>query len=189
MSHKPYYFIKRHDRLTNGKPTYYVRFRDDAGDILPWRSTGETSKTRAELWALEQYKNNTIAVRESLTFGSFASNWWVWDKCDYIRGKLARGQRISQAYAENQRRNLEHHILPAFKGKILSKITAQMIETWLMTLREKKKLAPVTCNHILATVKVMFSEAHRLGGHSHRSRGHRFSASRDSEGAASPHYC
>lgn len=51
MAKKNYYLIRKKYRLTNRKPTYYVRFRDADGSLLPWRSTGETSKTRAELWA------------------------------------------------------------------------------------------------------------------------------------------
>jgi len=48
MGVKQFYIIKRKDRLTNGKPTYYCRFREETGEVLPWQSIGEYSKTRAE---------------------------------------------------------------------------------------------------------------------------------------------
>lgn len=38
-----------------------------------------------------------------------------------------------------------------------------MVESWVMTLTERNDLSPVTCNHILATLKVMLSETHRIG--------------------------
>ena len=163
MSAKTFYLVKRRDRLTNGKATYYCRFRDDSGALLPWRSTGETAKARAENWALAQFRDSTITTRTNITFGTYADPWWIWDRCDYIRGKLARGKRISRSYADNQRGNLERYILPVFKDSLLAKITPQMVETWVMALADRHHLAAVSVNHILATAKVMFGEAFRLG--------------------------
>ena len=36
MARKQFYLIRRKDKLTNGKPTFYCRFRDIGGILLPW---------------------------------------------------------------------------------------------------------------------------------------------------------
>jgi len=171
MSNKPFYIVKRSDRLTNGKPTYYVRFRDEAGNLLPWRSTGETAKVRAELWALEQFKQGNERKKPSFTFGQYAENWWIWEKCDYIQRKIARGRHMSHGYADARRTYLVRHILPTF-GKIqLTAVTPIMIEKWLMELKDAPRvdgkrtsppLSPTTVNHCLTTLKIMLGEARRL---------------------------
>lgn len=51
MAKKAFYLIRRKDRLTSGKPTYYVRFRGSDGEFLPWRSTGETSMAACLCWS------------------------------------------------------------------------------------------------------------------------------------------
>jgi len=163
MARKSFYLLKRKDRLTVGKPTYYARFRDEGGELLPWRSTGETTKTRAENWALTQFKAGRIATRENLTFATFAEKWWKWGECDYIRGRLARGKALSRTYTDVQRGYLEKHILPYFRAKKLVKITPRMIEGWVMTLKSEDTLSPTTVNHCLTTLKTMLSEATRLG--------------------------
>ncbi len=172
MSRKSIYLVKRSDRLIKGKPTYYARFRDEAGELLPWRSTGETSKTRAENWALKEYKAGRISTRENLTFGTYSEKWWKWGECDFIRGRLARGKSISRTYADVQRGYLDSHILPYFRSKKLSQITPRMIEDWLLKLKDSPRnlekpdsepLSATTVNHCLTTLKTVHGEAHRLG--------------------------
>jgi len=172
MSKKRFYLIKRADRLTNGKATYYARFRNEAGELLPWRSTGETAKTRAELWALDQIKLGFKMTDKRMRFSEYAENWWKWDKCSYVRRKLARGKSLSKGYADARRTYLERHILPAFKDMFLQEITAGMIENWLMALKDAPRnprvpeslpLSPTTVNHCLGTLRTMMSEAFRLG--------------------------
>jgi integrase len=166
MSAKQYYLVKRKDRLTKGKPTYYCRFRDESGALLPWKSTGETSKTRAENWAIGQIKQGEILTRLNLTFGRYAAKWWTKD-CEYTRRKRARGKSISPGYADAMRTYLDRHILPYFKNKLLNRITPADIEHWLLSLRDKKTrdgyLSPTTVNHCLTNLKIMLKEAARLG--------------------------
>jgi len=163
MATKRFYLIRRKDRFTDNKPTFYARFYDEGGELLPWRSTGETSKTRAELWALSQLKKGRLATRDNLTFSAYSVHWWKWGECAYIRGKLARGKSLSQRYADIKRGFLENHVLPYFGPKKLSKITPAMIEEWLLDLRDSSGLSPTTVNHSLKTLKTMLAEATRLG--------------------------
>jgi integrase len=167
MIHKPFHLYKR-PTTKKGKYVYYVRFYDETGNRLPGRSTGLSYKSAAESWAYEQLKSGAVIVQKNITFGKYAQNWWLWDKCDYIKGKLARGSSLSRTYADSMRSYLENHILPTFKDIKLQKINPAMIETWLMGLREKESkdgvpLSHTTINHCLKCLKVMLKEARRLG--------------------------
>jgi hypothetical protein len=43
MAKKRWYLVRRKDKRTNGKPTF-CRFTDESGNLLPWKSTRETTK-------------------------------------------------------------------------------------------------------------------------------------------------
>jgi hypothetical protein len=61
MAKKTFYLVKRKDALTDGKPTFYARFRSPDGELLPWRSTGEITRTKAEIWAKAEEKRREQA--------------------------------------------------------------------------------------------------------------------------------
>ena len=154
----PFQLVLRRD--TGGRPVYYVRFRNEDDELLSWTSTGETSKTAARAWADKHRKDAT--TNRVLTFARYAEKWWT-PEHEYIRGKIARGKHVSRSYCDNQRRNLEKYILPAFGSKRLAAIKTGSIETWCMSLGEHYRLGPVAVNHVLRCLKTMLAEARRLG--------------------------
>jgi len=167
MTHKPYNIYKR--LTTNkGKFIYYVQFYDEAGNRMTARSSGQTNKGAAENWAIELLRKGIILSEKNITFVQYAQDWWIWEKCQYVKGRLTRGASLSRAYVDTMRSYLIKHILPTFGGKKLNKITTKMIESWLMDLREKPgrlgvPLNHITVNHCLKCLKVMLKEAKRLG--------------------------
>jgi hypothetical protein len=151
MAHKPFNLYKRPSQKKN-KYVWYVRFYDEDGNRLAGRSTGQASKAAAENWAYEQLKKGIISSPKNITFGKFAEDWWIWNKCSYIKGKIARGGVISRSYTDLMRAYLDNHILPYFKDIKLQKINTRLIEKWLMKLSEKpgrtgKILSHATVNH------------------------------------------
>ncbi|HEB09802.1 MAG TPA: site-specific integrase, partial [Spirochaetales bacterium] len=158
----PYSLHKRPTKNKN-RYIYYVQFRDQDGNYTSALSTGQTSKSSALIWTTEYLKKGYIPTKRGFTFEKFSKDWWMWDKCNYIKGKLARGMTISRRYAEESRRNLEKHLIPYFGEWKITDMKPSDIETWLMGLYEKSNLAPATINRILATLKVMLKEAERLG--------------------------
>jgi integrase len=166
MTHKLFHLYKRPSKKT-GKSIYYVQFFDQDGYRLSAKSTGQSSKAATENWAYEQIRKGKVNIKKDISFSEYAKDWWVWDKCEYIKRKLARGKSISPAYVDSMRTYLTNHILPYFGDKKLQKITPKMIEKWLMELREKpsrqgKCLSPTTINHSLLTLKIMLQEAVRF---------------------------
>jgi len=166
MAHRAFNLYKR-PTTKNGKYIYYVQFYDEYGNRLTARSTGQTSKAAAENWSYEQLRKGIIATDKNITFGRFAKTWWIWDKCQYVNGRRARGASISRAYVDSMKRLLDLHILPHFKDNKLQKINSRIVETWVMTLRGKSgrngnALSHTTVNHCLTCLKIMLKEAVRL---------------------------
>ncbi len=165
MVHKPYNLYKRPSKKR--KYIYYVQFYDEAGNRMIARSTGQTSKSAAEAWAIEKIRRGVIISDKNITFEKYAENWWIWDKCTYVKHRLARGANISRGYVDSMRGYLDRHILPCFGSKKLQRISSRMIESWLMDLKDKPAkdgnlLSPTTVNHCLTCLKIMFKEAVRL---------------------------
>lgn len=155
----PYQLILRHD--TGGKPVYYARFRSEDGGLLPWQSTGQSSKTAARAWAAARLKRGEATTRQRFIFSRYAEGWWTEDH-DYVQGRLARGHRLTATYLVVMRGHLENHLLPYFRDHKITQITPRQIEQWLMALR-RGKLSPSTINHALRCLKVMLKEATRQG--------------------------
>ena len=95
---KKFYLVKRRNRRSEGKAIYYCRFRNPDGNLLPWKSTGATSKTDAENWAID-HLNDVASVRATLNFGQYAEGWWLPD-CPYFIRKAARGSPVAPSYAD-----------------------------------------------------------------------------------------
>jgi integrase len=164
--HKSFNLHKRPTTKKN-QYVYYCQFYDDEGNRLTAKSTGQTSKAAAEVWAQEQLKRGLIKPQKDITFGQYTQDWWVYDRCPYIQGKLARGFVLSKVHAADMRSILTRHILPYFEKKKLQKINSRFIEKWMLVLREKigktgNKLSPTTVNRCLTCLKVMLKEAVRL---------------------------
>lgn len=81
MDKKPYSLWKR--RLNTGKTVYYVRFRLDNGSWGTAKSSGQTTKTAAEAWAIKYLKSGRVVLKENVTFSQFASDFFSPDSSYY----------------------------------------------------------------------------------------------------------
>jgi len=124
MAKKRFYLVKRKDKLTQGKPTYYCRFRDTSGTLLPWKSTGLTAKTTAENWALlEMPKTEAAKLQPEVTLAMFAADFVIPGKCSWLRPQAAKGRPLSDAWARAKRQMLANHVLPALGSTRLDRLT------------------------------------------------------------------
>ena len=127
---KPFTVFPR--TLKSGKKVYYYHAYDSDGRRTNYRSTGQTTRAAAETYCLKLYRENKLLTRvKEITFAEYTRTWWIFEKCGYIRGRKVRGFPITRRYADNQRMNLEKHILPVFGDKKLNRITVNMIDSWL----------------------------------------------------------
>jgi integrase len=166
MAHKPFNLHRR--ITTKGKKTFYVQFYNDAGRRMNAMSTGMSSKSAAESWAFAYIQEGKTGTKRTLGFTQYSQNFFVWGKCPYIESQIARGQPISRGYADALRSYLANHILPSFRSYKLVQITPKDVEDWLLRLRTKigrngRKLSPTTINQCLNALRIILSEAARLG--------------------------
>ncbi len=147
--------------LKSGKTVYYYRTYDRDGHRTTARSTGQSTKTTARAYCTQLLREDRLVPARELLFRDYAIDWWIYEKCRYIKGRLARRGAFSRTHADIQRMNLEKHILPAFGDTELNKITSGQIESWLLSFQERG-LSNVTANHCLATLRIMLNEAYRL---------------------------
>jgi len=146
--------------LKSGKKVYYYRTRDEKGKRTVSKSTGQTTKAAAETYCLKLLKENSLIPPKEELFKDFARNWWIYDKCTYIKGRLVRGFSFSRMHADIKRMQLEKHIIPVFGDKKLNEISENLVENWLFDLKDKG-LVNSTANHCLAILRIMLNEARR----------------------------
>ena len=87
----------------------------------------------------------TVARKWSITDKKYAlrylcSDWWVWIKCPYILGKLARSSKekpsISRGTVIRNLEILNRHILTFFAKSPVDGISPDSIEKWIFGLKE-----------------------------------------------------
>ena len=158
---EPYTLIKR--KTKNGKNIFYYRTYDQDGVRTTAKSTGQTSIGRARQYCQELIEKGLLVPDKEMTFKAYSQDWWVWGKCTYLKGKIARSPKnkpsVSKTYAEDSKSRLDNHILPYLGKKRLDKITVSVIEKWLFELRED--LSPKTVNNVLSVFRIMMKEAVR----------------------------
>jgi len=157
VARKPFYLVLRRDRLIKGKPTYYCRFRDAEGGLLPWASTGETAKTRAELWAQAQLREG-IERRETVTLKEYVKGFWKPDGA-FASGRAAHGFSLSRGYLEIAEGYTRNHLEPAWGAHRLRDLTPGRIDAWIVRLRREGELAPATINKLLQTLRTILGQA------------------------------
>ena len=163
------YTLYKRDSKRKGRPIYYVQFRDGrTGRRLPGRSTGLTSKNEARRWCESQLRDGYYVGEGEMRFSEYAKDWWIWDRCQYIRRKLDKHQAFSKRTAEMYRCSLQNHILPFFEHYKLNRIGVDLVETFLHHLREHRHsgetpLSGKSINNILSVLRVMMQRAVELG--------------------------
>ena len=148
-------------KMKNGEEVFYYRTYDEDGVRTSGISTGKTTQTVAEAFCDNLIAEGTLTRTKDVTFEKYAENWWIWDKCDYLKRKLSRGN-ITRRYAETQLLFLTKYVLPEFGKKRLSTIKANLIEKWLMDLKDEGRLSVSSINHCYAVLRIMLNEAERL---------------------------
>lgn len=152
-------------RCKDGSRIWYYRTFDRYGQRTTGRSTGETNRTRAERYCNALLRTGQLVPIKEILFETYAADWWIWGKCAYCRGRLARSAperpTISPRHASDMRSILEQHVLPHFRRSRISSIRPQAIEAWMFELLDKG-LSHKRVNNIAGCLRVMLAEAKRL---------------------------
>ncbi len=141
---------------------FYYRTYDEDGNRTTPRSTGQTSKSAAKAYCKKLKRKGLLMPTKDISFETYAQGWWEYDTCPYIQGKLSRGYSFSKNHASIRKGILKNHILPYFGKKLLKNIKAADIEKWVLNFVKKGYSSSAT-NNTLQVLKIMLSEAERLG--------------------------
>lgn len=151
-SGKPYTLYRR-DRV------YYCRFKLQDGSWSPAKSTGETSKGRAEKWAVDYLHHGQVIMKENVTFGKFAENFFAWEG-QWATLKRARGLRLSERWCHELNGILNRMILPAIGKRKIKDIDEQLIEQLTIDFY-KQGLAGSYVNKMLIAIKAILTAAQK----------------------------
>ena len=58
---------------------YYVQFKLPDGSFSNARSSKQTTKGKAEAWAIEFIKSGNVAQKGKITFANFSKDFFSWD--------------------------------------------------------------------------------------------------------------
>ncbi len=113
-------------------------------------------KSDAQAWEDEQRtlhrKNpNTLLTEQKMTFGKLADHWMQ---------TYARLHKSASSMAMDEGL-LRLHILPFFGNHLIGSILSDQVELWLEELRDKRRLAPKTCNLCLGLMRKILSDGVR----------------------------
>lgn len=138
---------------------YYTVY--DANGKRWQKSTGTNgSKTEARSVCFQRAREGSllegcVVGREDppVVFGKFAADFYDYDRCPYIRSRLARGFSYQRKTAANYRYYLLEYIMPAFGKRRMNEITVAEINGWLLDLPEEKHISNKTANTMLSLMR------------------------------------
>ncbi len=147
---------------------WYYRTYDKNGKRTTGLSTGKTSKTLARRYCDSLMMSEKLIPKpKTPTLSEWAKKrqWWIWEECSYIRGRLARSEEdkpgISHRYADEALRILKQHILPIHGKKRLDAISPEDCEKLLFSWTENGA-SYKSANNWVSIYRVMLKEAARL---------------------------
>jgi len=158
-------------KLASGRRVYYYQCYDGR-DRRQWaKSTGKDKKTEAVRYCENLFKDGLLIPKLKIpTFGEFSEGWWDLNTCQYLKWRQLHDP-IEDSTILMYKGYFKNHIKEHFAKFGLDEITPKMIESWLVLMSEKKhmskkvkdkNLSPLTINHTLKILKIMFGEAVRL---------------------------
>lgn len=171
--------IYRRPTQKKGQFRYYIKIWDEAQEKyiidrssqalaselgLDEKKFPTTSKAGALLIAQEYLRRGGLSSRRSdILLADYCTNFWDWEKSEYIQGKLARGLRIGKEYVNHCLAYIRQYVRPAFPALKLSSVKPYQLESFMMGLKKTTSLSNSSINAIFEAVRIPLREAHRLG--------------------------
>ncbi|GHV95075.1 hypothetical protein AGMMS50293_13950 [Spirochaetia bacterium] len=145
--------------VPSGKRVVYYYVWDENNVRRGGFSTGQKTVTAAKLYCEKLLREGTLTPNSVYqpTFADFAAGWWEWETCAYLKKRRKR-YSLTQAYADNNKKNLKNQLLPYFGEMLLRKISRDDVEAWFDKLIEDD-YQNTTINGYYGTLKTMLIEA------------------------------
>jgi hypothetical protein len=110
--------------IPSGKRVVYYYAYDENDNRLGGWSTGETTMTAARIKCNRLLKEGKLSPTcdDMPTFAEYAQGWREWETCACLKKRRKR-HNLTQAYADNNRKNLKNQLLPYFGEMPVNKIS------------------------------------------------------------------
>ncbi len=149
---KQFYLYPR--KNAKGKKIYYVKFRDQYGRILTGISSGQTSKTKAEAWAIERIKKRQYN-NPHILFADIAKDFYNYDGV-WVQGKISRGIRVSARHCISTQNLIDKLLVPRLGNIKVSLIDKPLIDETRLYYH-KQGYASSTLNKMLSALKAILT--------------------------------
>jgi integrase len=123
-------------------------------------STKAGAKHIAEEWL--KIRGGVSRLNNPLLW-EYCLEFWDWDKSEYVKGKLARGQRIGKHHCHDSYRRIDDYIKKRIPGLYLQEATAEDLDRLQLRLKKETDLSEKTVNMVMAAVITPVKEAYRKG--------------------------
>lgn len=148
-----------HSRPSKSGAVWHVSWHDTDG-VRHVRSTGQPVNL-----ALKD-RGRTLAERAAMRFigttphkiptlAKYAEDFYVWNRCTYIKRQHAKGKGFNKHWAAEQRGLMDNYVFPRFGEMRLDAITLPAVERWLVDL----PLSGQSKNHALYALRTILREA------------------------------
>lgn len=150
-------FLKK---LQNGTRVYYYSCYSFDGTRKQF-SCGTDDYYEALKECTRRVVDGTLVPTSRLIFTKYTKDWFIHNCCPYTQPRIDKGRKFSMSSIDNNRRILENHLIPAFGGLRLDRITLVHIENWLQDL-SNKGFSANTINKYYGVLRTILTEAYRL---------------------------
>ncbi len=142
----------------NGKPVYYVRFKNPEGSYSTALSTGQGSRRAAEAWAAEYIqKNGRPRPGSKILFSQYAQGFFDWQG-EWAANRRVEGKRISQRHCIDRADLLRLHVMPFLGEMYLNDIDKHKLKAFRNEMFDRGYSGSVI-NRCLYTIKALLEDA------------------------------
>ena len=154
-SQVPFKFYKRSRK--SKLPVYYARYLQPDGTYTAGRTTGETSRKRAEIVAWEHIQSGKVVSIHRMKLKDFSMNFFDWEG-EWAVNKRAGGLRISPEQCQKNHSIIKTHVNRLLGTKLLADFDTPMVRRFRNTLF-REGLSGSTINKSLGCLKAILESA------------------------------
>lgn len=107
----------------------------------------------------------SLEKKQPLQFSEYILSFWDYENSSYIKMKnIIKLGSIGPDYAQNMAGTFRKNLFPLVKeGLLLTDVTQEMIETWILTIVKNGKISNSTVNSVIKAISVPLNDAFKHG--------------------------
>lgn len=130
-------------------------------DSAAWPpSTKAGAKHIAEEWM--KIRGGVSRANNPLLW-EYCLEFWDWDKSEYVKGKLERGQQIGKQHCHDSYYRIEEHVKKRIPGLYLQETSSDDLDRLQLRIKKESCLSEKTVNMIMSAIITPVREAYRKG--------------------------